>query len=56
MAEINWIQVGAGFLSGGAFGALIKQFFDYRRGRIQSISYNVLTKPFYNPRAGNSLT
>jgi len=50
MDTINWLQVGIGFLSGGAFGALIKQFFDYRRNRIQSIEYSIELKPFYNSK------
>ena len=56
MADINWIQVGAGFLSGGAFGALIKQFFDYRKNRIQAVTYNLEVKPFYNQHSDNPIT
>lgn len=48
MDNINWIQVGIGFLSGGAFGALIKQFFDNRRNRIQPIGRNIEVKSFYD--------
>jgi len=44
------IQVVIGFLSGGAFGALIKQYFDNRRARIQSIEYSIKLMPYYNPR------
>jgi len=55
MADINWIQVGAGFLSGGAFGALIKQYFDYRKNRIQTITFNTELKPFFNKSSENSL-
>jgi len=50
MDKINWIQLGIGFLSGGAFGALIKQFFDNRRNRIQPIGYSIELKRFYNSR------
>ena len=46
--NINWIQLGIGFLSGGAFGALIKQFFDYRRNRVQPIGYSIELKSVYN--------
>ena len=48
MQDINWIQTGIGFLSGGAFGAFIKQFFDNRRSRIQPIGFSIEIKPFYN--------
>ncbi|MFP9099766.1 hypothetical protein ACLI09_11985 [Flavobacterium sp. RHBU_24] len=48
MEKINWIQLGLGFLSGGAFGALIKQFFDNRRNRLQPIAKSVEIKPFYD--------
>ena len=48
MDEINWIQIILGFLGGGAVGALIKQFFDSRKHRIQSIGKNFEIKPFYN--------
>ena len=48
MKEINWIQVGLGFLSGGAFGAFIKQYFDSRRNRIQPIGHTIELKSFYN--------
>ncbi len=39
MTEINWIQAGIGFLSGGAFGAFIKQYFDNKKNRIQPIKH-----------------
>jgi|JI9StandDraft_1071089.scaffolds.fasta_scaffold34402_3 hypothetical protein len=55
MTNINWIQVGAGFLSGGAFGALIKQFFDYRKSRIQTVTFNIELTPFFNKPNENSL-
>ena len=48
MDNINWIQLAIGFLSGGAFGALIKQFFDNRRNRLQPIGYSIELKPLYN--------
>lgn len=48
MKEINWIQVGLGFLSGGAFGAFIKQYFHNRRNRVQPVGHNVEIKSFYN--------
>ncbi|WP_159479038.1 hypothetical protein [Chryseobacterium sp. 18068] len=48
MEKISWLQLGIGFLSGGAFGALIKQFFDNRRNRIQPISRNIEVKSFYD--------
>lgn len=48
MGNLNWIQIGIGFLGGGAFGALIKQFFDYRRNRIQPIGRNIEIKSFYD--------
>ena len=50
MDKINWLQVLVGFVSGGAFGALIKQFFDYRRNRIQPIGYLIKLKSVYNSR------
>lgn len=45
---MKWIQIGIGFLSGGAFGTLIKQFFDNRRNRIQPIGRNIEIKSFYD--------
>ncbi|MDI9872600.1 hypothetical protein [Flectobacillus roseus] len=48
MENINWIQLTIGFLSGGAFGALIKQFFDNRRNRIQPIGKAIEVKSFYD--------
>ena len=48
MDKINWMQVAIGFLSGGAFGAMIKQYFDNRRNRIQPVGYSIDLKPFYN--------
>lgn len=48
MQEINWIQVLIGFLSGGAFGALIKQFFDNRRNRVQPVGHSIEIKPVYD--------
>ena len=56
MADINWIQVGAGFLSGGAFGALIKQYFDYRKSKTQTITFTKEIKPFFNHLTDNPLT
>jgi len=54
MDKINWIQVALGFLGGGAVGALIKQFFDSRRNRIQPIGYSIELKPFYNSQGINT--
>ena len=54
MENINWIQVIIGFLSGGAFGAFIKQFFDNRRNRIQPIGKSIELKSFYD-KADNRL-
>ncbi len=48
MQDINWIQISIGFLSGGAFGALIKQYFDNRRNRIQPIGRSIEVKSFYD--------
>jgi hypothetical protein len=48
MDKINWIQVIIGFLSGGAFGALIKQFFDNKRNRVQPIGKSIEIKSFYD--------
>lgn len=48
MDKINWIQIGIGLISGGAFGALIKQFFDNRRNRIQPVGYLLEVKPFFD--------
>jgi len=48
MDKINWVQVIIGFLSGGAFGALIKQFFDNRRNRVQPIGRAIEIKSFYD--------
>lgn len=48
MKEINWVQIIIGFVSGGVFGALIKQFFDNRRNRIQPIGYSLEIKSFFD--------
>lgn len=48
MENINWIQVLIGFLSGGAFGAIIKQIFDYRKNRVQPVGKSVEIKSFYD--------
>lgn len=48
MQDINWIQIGVGFFSGGAFGAFIKQYFDSRKSKIQAIGFSIEIKPFYN--------
>lgn len=41
MDNINWLHILFGFLSGGAFGALIKQGFENRRNRIQPIGHSI---------------
>jgi hypothetical protein len=47
MEEINWLQVLIGFISGGAFGAIIKIIVDNRKNSIQPISKNIdLTRIF----------
>jgi hypothetical protein len=52
MEKINWIQILIGFVGGGAIGALIKQYFDHKRFRIQpigkSIEINSLFDAFKN--------
>lgn len=48
LEHINWLQVAIGFLSGGAFGAFIKQYFDNRRNRVQTIGQSVDIKSFYD--------
>ena len=48
MQDINWLQVSIGFLSGGAVGALIKQYFENRKNRIQPIGRSIEVKSFYN--------
>lgn len=48
MQNINWLQVLIGFLSGGAFGAIIKQYFDNRRNRIQPIGHSIEVKSIYD--------
>ena len=48
MDKINWFQVIIGFISGGAFGALIKQFFDNSRNRVQPIGRAIEIKSFYD--------
>ncbi len=56
MIEINWIQVGIGILSGGAFGALINQYFHYRRNKVQSIGQSIELKSFFNAIDNANLT
>lgn len=56
MADINWIQVGIGALSGGAVGALINQYFHFRRNRVQSIGRNIELKSFFNATDNESLS
>lgn len=51
MDKINWIQIMAGFLGGGAVGAVIKQFFDNRKYKIQPISQSIELRPFYDSSA-----
>lgn len=46
--KINWLQVAVGFLSGGAFGALIKIFYDYRQSKIQTIGKIIELKSLYD--------
>lgn len=48
MQDINWLQILIGFLSGGAFGALIRQYFENRRNKIQPIFLYIEVKSFYN--------
>jgi hypothetical protein len=48
MQDINWLQILIGFLSGGAFGALIRQYFEDRRNKIQPIFRFIEVKSFYN--------
>lgn len=47
MNDINWFQAGIGFLSGGAFGALIKQYFDNKKNRIQPIKHFIDLNSLY---------
>lgn len=46
--EINWIQIGIGAASGGLAGALLKQFLDTQKNRLQPINYSFEMKPFYD--------
>jgi hypothetical protein len=46
--EINWVQIGIAASTGGLAGALLKQFFDNRRNRLQPITYSFELKPFYD--------
>lgn len=56
MADINWIQIGIGVLSGGAFGALINQYFHHRRNKVQPIGRNIELKSFFNATDNASLS
>jgi hypothetical protein len=53
MDKINWLQLLIGFFGGGAFGSLIKLFFDNRRNRIQPIEYLIVLKSVFNSRETN---
>jgi hypothetical protein len=48
MTNINWIQILIGFLGGGAIGALIKQFFDNKKNRIQPIAHSIELSSLYD--------
>jgi len=56
ISKLNWIPLIIGFFSGGAFGALIKQFFDNRRNHIQSIGQTIEIKSFYDSDVNSLLT
>jgi hypothetical protein len=47
MGEINWIHVGLGFLSGGAFGAILKIVYDIFRSRTQPVGRHVEIEPVF---------
>lgn len=47
MAEINWMQVGIGFLSGGAFGAILKIGYDIAHSRTQPVGRRVDIEPVF---------
>lgn len=53
MQEINWVQIGFGFLGGGAIGALIKQYFDNRRNKIQPVIYYIEMRSVYDFNENN---
>jgi len=55
MADINWLQVAIGFVGGGATGALIKQYFESRKSRIQPIAKSIEIKSFYDSLENNIL-
>jgi hypothetical protein len=41
MTAENWIQMGAGFLAGGAMGAILKAAFDTYQKRVQPVGYRI---------------
>lgn len=47
MGAINWIQVGLGFLSGGAFGAILKIAYDIAHSRTQPVGRRVDIEPVF---------
>jgi hypothetical protein len=47
MDKINWIQIIVGFLGGGAVGAVIKQYFDNAKNKIQQIEYFIHLYPVH---------
>lgn len=53
--SINWIQALLGFLSGGACGALIKQYYDNRRNKVQPIARTVEIKSFFDAQENRLL-
>ncbi|WP_282162989.1 hypothetical protein [Ulvibacterium marinum] len=56
MEDINWIQIGIGVLGGGAFGALINQYFHHRRNKVQPIGRNIELKSFFNATDNSSMS
>jgi len=48
MSEIPWLGFIVALLGGGAMGALIKVFYDYRQGRLQAIGQRLKIFPLFH--------
>ena len=53
--DINWIQIIFSVLSGGAVGALISQYCNYRYNKKQPIEISIDLKPFFYNDATESI-
>src|SRR2546428_11905568 len=49
VADINWLQIGAGLLGGGAFGAIIAAIVSAYRSRRQPVGYRVDVLSVFRP-------